>query len=107
MFSSFLAVITAYAFVVDANSLPDFAGQSILMRGDNVSAIYWCNRCRGAREPRSGALMRVLGCREMRSDRCFRARHVKGVTNSLADGISRWDKNSIAINLRSLRPDVH
>ena len=71
-----------------------------------MSAVHWCDKCRGPREPRSGSLMRVLGCLEVRSDWCFRAQHVKGVANTLADGISRWDRSAIDSNLRAFRPDV-
>lgn len=99
-------VVTAWAFTVDAGTTPEYQGQSVLMRGDNMSAVHWCNQCRGAREPRSGALMRMMGCLEMRSGWCFRARHVKGISNTLADGISRWDHDRIAPNLHAFRPDI-
>lgn len=99
-------VVTAWAYTVCAASAPEYPGQSILMRGDNMSAVHWCNKCRGPREPRSGSLMRILGCLEIRSQWCFRARHVRGVANSLADGISRWDRSCVASNLRAFRPDV-
>ena len=99
-------IVTAWAFTVDAKVAPQYVGESILIRGDNISAVYWVNRCRGGRKPRAGALMRMLGCLEMRSNWCFRAKHVRGVTNVLADGVSRWDRSTIAHNLRSLRPDI-
>ena len=31
---------------------------------------------------------------------------MRGVANVLADGVSRWDRSTIAHNLRSLRPDI-
>ena len=99
-------VVTAWAFVVHAGAKPEYDRQSILMRGDNQSAIHWINQCRAGREPRSGALMRMLGWLEVRSGWCFRARHVKGVKNTLADGISRWDRASIPSALRNCRPDI-
>ena len=99
-------VVTAWAFVGQTGAEPMYQRESILMRGDNQSAIHWINQCRGGREPRSGALMRILGCLEVRSGWCFRARHVKGVNNVLADGISRWDRASIPSALRSCRPDI-
>ena len=71
-----------------------------------MSAVHWVNKCRGAREPRSGALMRMLGCLEMRNEWRFRAKHIKGVANTLADGISRWKHDEIALNLHSYRPDI-
>ena len=45
-------VVTAWAFTIDADSKPEYPGQSVLLRGDNRSSIHWCNRCRGPREPR-------------------------------------------------------
>ena len=36
----------------------------------------------------------------------FRAKHIKGVGNTLADGISRWKHDEIALNLHSYRPDI-
>ena len=99
-------VVTAWAFTVEAKSAPQYAGESIPVRGDNMSAVHWVNRCRGGREPRAGALMRILGCLEKHSGWCFRAKHVRGVANVLADGVSRWDRPTIAANLLALRPDI-
>ena len=99
-------VVTAWALTVHAGARPEYPGQSILMRGDNMSAVHWVSKCRGAREPRSGALMRMLGCLEMRNEWRFRAKHIKGVANTLADGISRWKHDEIALSLHSYRPDI-
>ena len=99
--------VTAWAFTVQAATPPDYPGASILMRGNNSSGVYWVNRCRGSREPRSDAVMRMIGCLEMRSGWCFRAKHVKGVANTLADGISRWERDSISAKLTAFRPDVN
>ena len=99
-------VVTAWALTVHAEVRPEYPGQSVLMRGDNMSAVHWVNRCRGAKEPRSGALMRMLGCLEMRNGWQFRAKHIKGLANTLADGISRWKHDEIAQKLHSYRPDI-
>jgi len=99
-------VMTAWALTVHAGAVPEYPGQSVLMRGDNQSACHWVARARGAREPRSGALMRMLGCLEMRNGWQFRAKHIKGLANTLADGISRWNRDDIANNLHSYRPDI-
>ena len=85
---------------------PEYPGESVLMRGDNMSAGHCINRCRGAKEPRSGALMRILGCSEMRNGGQFRAKHIKGLANTLADGISRWKHDEIAQKLHLYRPDI-
>lgn len=99
-------VMTAWALTVHAGAMPEYPGQSVLMRGDNQSACHWVTRARGAREPRSGALMRMLGCLEIRNGWQFRAKHIKGLQNTLADGISRWKHDEIAHNLHSYRPDI-
>lgn len=67
-----------------------------------MSAVHWATKCRQGKESRSGALMRVLGRSEWR----FRAKHVKGVTNTLGDGISRWKHDNIVPPIHSYRPDV-
>ena len=51
-------------------------------------------RCRGGLEPRSGALMRLLGVLEVSSGWHFDALHVRGIHNVVADGISRRDRDS-------------
>ena len=53
--------VTAWAFTVQAVTPPDYPGASILMRGDKRSGVHWVNRCRGGREPRSGAVRRMMG----------------------------------------------
>lgn len=53
--------MTVWAFTVHAGAPPECPGQSVLMRGDNMSAVHWMNNCGGAEGPRSGALMRMLG----------------------------------------------
>ena len=66
------------------------------MRGDNMSAVQWVSKCRGGREPRSGAFMRLLGCLEVGSGSVFDALHVAGVENTITDGISRWEPEDIS-----------
>ena len=99
-------IVTAWAFTVDAQVAPQYVGESFPLRGDNMSAVHCVNRRRGGRKPRASALMRMLGCLEIRSGWCFRAKHVRGAASFLADGASRWDRSTFAHNLRSLRPDI-
>ena len=63
-------------------------------------------RCRGGLEPRSGALMRLLGVLEVSSGWHFEATHVRGIHNATADGISRWDRGSVLDNWRAVRPNI-
>lgn len=78
----------------------------VLLRGDNEASVAWIQRCRGGKEPRSGALMRMLGALEVSSGWCFQALHVPGVLNSTADGISRWEPGEVLTNLRATAPHV-
>lgn len=71
-----------------------------------MSVIHWVVRCKGGKESRSGALMRFLGCLEMDPGWCFRAKHIAGMNNTLADGISRWQRASINASLREFGPDI-
>ena len=84
---------------------PATEGGSVLMRGDNVSAVSWVNRCGGSRDRRAGLLMRLLGRMEIASGWCHVAKHIPGVENTLADGISRWEENTIQDNVTRLTQD--
>ena len=64
-------------------------GESVMMRGDNVSAVSWVNRCGGSRDRRAGITMIMLGRMEIESGWCQVAKHISGVENRLADDISR------------------
>lgn len=99
-------VVGAWVFLVQSDMQPAYALDSIRMRGDNSSAVSWVNKCRGGKEPRSGALMRILGCLEMGSKWRFDSLHVKGSDNTIADGISRWEYDSINHRLCSSWPGV-
>lgn len=88
-----------------AGSRPTYARENILMRG-NDQKRFRVMKCKWGKEPRSGALIRMLGGLEPRSGWYFTAAHVAGVANTLADGISRWNSPSISANLRHLRPGV-
>ena len=54
-------VVSAWVFVILCAERPAATGDCVLLRGDNEVAVHWVRRCRGGREPRSGALMRLLG----------------------------------------------
>ena len=75
-------IVTAWALPVDAKVAPQYVGESILMREDNTSAVHWVNRYLGGRGPWAGALMRMLGCLEIRSGWSFRAKLVRTVPPS-------------------------
>ena len=75
-------------------------GDCVHLRGDNDAAVQWVRRCRGGTEPRSGALMRLLGVLELSSGWHFDAKHVRGIFNVAAEGNSRWGRSSVLLNLR-------
>ena len=60
-------IVTAFNFVTQSAARPSYARDTILMRGDNMSTLQWVPKCRGGKEPRSGALLRLLGCLEVGS----------------------------------------
>jgi len=99
-------VVGAWVFIVQAKTKPAYARDSVRMRGDNSSAVGWVNRCKAGKEPRSGALMRILGCLEMGSDWHFDSQHIAGSQNTIADGISRWAYDSINDRLHDAHPNV-
>ena len=78
------------------NDRPEYAGDTVLLRGDNFSAVSWPNRGGGARGKRTALVMRIMGRLEITSGRSNKAKHIPGVPNVLADGISRWQLDQIA-----------
>ena len=97
-------VFSAWALVSPCVERPSVTGDSVLLRGNNEAAVKWVRRCRGGNEPRSGALMHLLGPLKLLSGWRFDAKHVRGVFNIAADGISRWDRDLDTRNLHSVRP---
>ena len=60
------------------------------MRRDNVAAVTWVNKYGGVKDRRACLLVRMLGRLETRDGWSRAAKHIAGVQNTLADGISRW-----------------
>ena len=81
-------VVTAWVMLELAGDTPDSVGDPIVMRGDNVAAVTWVNRCGEARDKRACLLMRMLGRLEIKSGWSHDVKHIPGVQNTLADGIS-------------------
>ena len=88
--------------VGDTTYRPECKGDPILMRGDNFAAVTWANRCGGARDKRAGLMMRMLGRLEIQGGWGYDAKHIPGVQNTLADGISRWPRSELADRVRKL-----
>ncbi|CAM9812603.1 unnamed protein product, partial [Discosporangium mesarthrocarpum] len=61
-----------------------------------MAAVQWAKNCRGRKDPLPAHLMRMLGVLGVVSGRCPRALWISGVSNVLADGISKWEKEDIS-----------
>ena len=77
-------------------------GGPILMRGGNFAAVTWVNRCGGARNKRAGLMIKMLGRLEIQGGWRYDAKHIPGLQNTLADGISRWPRLELADSVRQL-----
>ena len=66
-------VVTAYLMVAMRGGRPDRERVTMLMRGDDSSAVQWTINCIGGRkeEVRAGALMRILGALETQGELWF------------------------------------
>ena len=95
-------MVSAFVTQIMENDRPEYAGDIVLLRGDNFSAVSWLNRCDGARGKRAVlVMMRIMGRLEITCGWSHKAKHIPGVLNVVADGISRWQPNQIAEKLRS------
>ena len=72
------------------------------MIGDNVAAVTWANLCGGARTKRAGLMMRRLGRLEIQGGWRYDAKHIPGLQNTLADGISPWPRSELVDRARQL-----
>lgn len=95
-------VVTAWVMHDLVGDRPESKGDAILMRGDNVAAVTWSNRCGGARDKRACLMMRMLGRLEITGGWRYDAKHIPGVKNTIADGISRWPRAEVADRIRRL-----
>ena len=57
-------VVSAWVLVSACDEHPSAMGDCVLLCGDNEAAVEWVRHCRGGKEPRYGALMRLLGVLE-------------------------------------------
>ena len=94
-------MMSAFGMQITENDRLEYAGDTVLLRGDNVSAVSWLNRCGRARDKRAALVMRIMGRLEITSSWSHKAKHIPGVLDVLADGIYRWQPDQIADKLRS------
>ena len=96
-------VVSPWVVVSPCAERPAALGDCVLWRGDKEADVEWVRRCRGGKEPRSGALMRLLGVLKLSAGWHFDAKHVGRISNVAADGISRWDRASVLVNMGAVR----
>ena len=84
-------VMTAYGMIDMKGERQRRSGGAVLMRANNEAAVTWVRGCRGGgkKQARVGALMRIMVALEAKGGWCFQARHVRGLNNRLADGLTR------------------
>eukprot|EP00953_Heterococcus_sp_UTEX-ZZ885_P010203 5960-Heterococcus_DN1.PRE.3 len=99
-------VVSAYVMDIQLRIQPEFAGDLVLLRDDNKSAVDWINKAGGTKDPRAGALMRLFGVVEMSTSWCFKANYIKGIENTLVDTISRNSANDVLQRLTLLQPNI-
>ena len=74
---------------------PQTTGDAVLLHGDNVSAVSCLNKRGGAKDRRAGLLLRLLDRMEITSGWCHIVKHIPGLENTLAHGISRWPEDNV------------
>ena len=89
----------AYMMIVVCDERPVGDKNYVLLRGDNETEVHWMRRCREDKEPRPGALMRLMEAIELADGWPFDSPHIPGVLNDDADGISKWNPGAICRNL--------
>ena len=67
-----------------------------------MAAVSWVSRSGGSTDKNACLLMRMTGRLELAGGWNHTAKHVPGVQNSLADGISRWPRGMLADIVREI-----
>ena len=93
-------VVTAWVMFELTGDRPMSVVDPIPMRGDNVAAVAWVNKCGGAIDRRACLHMTKLGRLEIKGGWSYTAQHIPGVQNTLAGGISRWPRAELAERFR-------
>ena len=83
-------VVIAWVMLELTGDRPVSVGDPIAMRGDNVAAVTWANMC--GRAKRQEGMFTYDNARPPRNQGGWSdvAKHILGVQNTVADGISRW-----------------
>lgn len=70
-----------------------------------MPSVPGVNRCGGSWDRRAGLLVTLLGCLEIESGSCHKAKLFPGVDIFLADFISRWPEEYVTSNIAKLTID--
>jgi hypothetical protein len=82
-------VVTAWVIVVQCGQRPQLGGETVLLRGDNTSAVQWVRKRGGAADKRAQVALRLLAAVETGGGWSFDANHIAGKLNVCSDGITR------------------
>ena len=99
-----LVAMVVTAVVMVQGNKPVFIADPVLLRCDNSSCVAWGSSAGGVRDPRGAGLMRAYGALEAGCDWSFKAKHIKGVDNVLADTVSRVALTDVQAALVRLCP---
>jgi hypothetical protein len=90
----FVALVISYAAtLVDLDTTPGNQHQPpvLLAKGDNTTSLSWLRRKTANRSPPAKALAHILATLAARGQVSVNAEHIAGVTNVMADYLSRYD----------------
>ena len=54
-------MMSAFVMKMMESDRAEYAGDTVLLREDNVSAVSWLNRCGGARDKPTALVRRIMG----------------------------------------------
>lgn len=102
-----MAMNTYEVMVVRGDRL-NKAGESVELKGDNMSTVFWEQQCHGGKDKtRPGGMMSLMRVLEDQSAWCFKETQVKRTNNTLADGLTRCDPRVQTEELTNRSPDVN
>ena len=102
-------VMTAYVMIMMKRDTSDTEGATVLIQGDNSSAVQWVITCKGGgkEEVRAGGTDEDIG--SIRNERRMvlsGKKNGRRVDNRLAEGITRWKGKEIQKNVTKESPET-